>query len=135
MTRVATFIDEASAFKLSTAFREEMYFRIREAEKKEDKPNLLTDNHTLYYTAFAIGYHFDNNPKEVLKSSIAFINVNAINREIAELMVRLVLKRKPEIDDSRELWSEIEKYAECGIQILYDNWKENKMVDVSEILE
>ena len=132
MTSVETLIDDAVKHKVSTGFREEMYHKIRAAEKKEKGTNLLIDNHVLYNTAFAIGYHF-NEQKD--PGTTAFINVNVMDREIKDLMVRLILKRKPELDAWKDVWGEIEKYAEGGIQILYDNWKERKMADIAEILE
>lgn len=126
---VDSYID-AGNVKFRSAFRDSMYFVIRD----KDQSGLFGSISKIFYTAFAIGYHFDKK-EEIAKKSINHVNLVSLDRGIKELMVRLVLKRKPNIENPKDLWKEVEKYAEYGIQILFETWKKNNILDIDEILE
>ena len=108
-----------------------MYFKMRD----DDQSGLFTSISEMFYTAFAIGYHFDKQ-EEIAKKSINHVNLVSLDRDIKELMVRLILKKKGDIYDPKNLWKEVEKYAEYGIQVLFNTWKDNNnSVVVESILE
>jgi hypothetical protein len=89
----------------------------------------------VFYIAFSIGYHF-NQQASLTKGSINHVNLVSFDRDIKELMVKLVLNRNPNIDDPKELWSNVETYAEYGVQVLYNSWKKNnKMIELDSIVE
>lgn len=113
-----------------------MYHVIRE----KDNYRLFTKNNAgitgLFNTAFSIGYHFDKQTPIDKKNSINHTNLVSIDRSVKELMVLLVLKRKPEINDPKDLWSEVEMYAEYGIKVMFNSFKDkgNKLI-INSILE
>ncbi len=127
--KIEEFID-AGNIKFRSAYRDSMYFVIKE----KDDTGLLVGMSEMFYVTFAIGYHF-NQQVEIAPKSINHVNLVSLDRDIKELMVRLVLKRKPQITDAKELWKEVETYAEYGIQVLYNSWKENNFLDIYKILE
>ena len=120
----------AGNIKFRTAYRESMYFRIRD----QDKTRLFSNLPKIFYAAFAIGYHF-NKKTSIASKSINHVNLVSLDRDVKELMVRLVMKRNPELKSPKDLWREVEKYAEYGIQVLFDAWKEKGILDVDAILE
>lgn len=120
----------AGNIKFRTAYRESMYFRIRD----QDKTGLFSNMPKLFYAAFAIGYHFNKKTK-IASKSINHVNLVSLDRDIKELMVRLVIKRNSRLKDPKDLWREVEQYAEYGIQVLFDAWKEKGILDVDAILE
>jgi len=120
----------AGNIKFRTAFRESVYFRMRD----QDRTGLFSNLPKIFYTAFAIGYHF-NKKTPIASKSINHINLVSLDRSVTELMVRLVLKKSPKLEDSKDLWREVEQYAEYGIQVLFDVWKEKGIMDVDVILE
>jgi len=122
---------DAGNIKFRSAYRESMYFKMRD----DDQSGLFSSISEMFYTAFAIGYHFDKQ-EEIAKKSINHVNLVSLDRDIKELMVRLILKRKGDIDTPKDLWKEVEKYAEYGIQVLFNTWKDNNnSVVVESILE
>ncbi len=125
------FFVDAGNIKFRSAFRDSMYAVIKE----KDESGLFNGPSDIFYVSFAIGYHF-NKQIEIASKSINHVNLVSLDRGIKELMVQLILKRNPKIEDSKKLWSEVEKYAEYGIQILYNSWKEkNDFLDINSILE
>ena len=127
------YIDDAGNVKPRSAFTDSMYKVIR----NKDKSGLFSGKGgmtKLFYSAFAIGYHF--NKKELIaKGSVNHVNLISFDRKTAELMVLLILKRKPDIENPKELWKEVSEYAEYGIQILFESWKKNNLIEVDEILK
>jgi len=126
---VENFID-AGNVKFKTNVRESMYFRIRD----KDDSGLLKSITNLFYIAFAIGYHFDKQ-KPIETKSINHTNLTNFDRSIKELMVKLILKRKSNFSNPKELWKEVETYAEYGITVLYNSWNEKKKIELKDILE
>jgi len=123
------FVD-AGNVKFKSAFRDSMYFVIRQ----KDETGLLGGLPELFYAAFAIGYHF-NKQETIAKKSINHVNLVSLERSVKEMMVLLVLKRKPNITEPKDLWREVETYAEYGIQVLFNAWKKNNVLEINEILE
>jgi hypothetical protein len=131
MIKTEDFIDDAGNVKFKSAFRDSMYYVIRD----KDKTHLFKGISSIFYTAFAIGYHFDKQ-LDIAPKSINHVNLVSLDRGIKELMVKLILKRKKEIIDSKDLWREVEKYAEYGIQVLFNSLKEKEnFLDIPSILE
>jgi hypothetical protein len=126
---ISKFLD-AGNVKFKTAYREEMYHYLRD----NDDTGLFHNIQDIFCIAFAIGYHFDKQ-KEIEKSSINHVNLVSIPSEAKEMMVNLILARKPDIENPKELWKEAEKYAEYGIVVLFNSWKTKKMLDMDDILE
>lgn len=130
MKNIEEFID-AGNIKFHSIHRESIYHVLR----SDDMTGLLSSISNTFYVAFAIGYHFDS-MDEIAPRSINHVNLTNFDRATKELMVRLILKRKPNIDDPKELWKQVEMYAEYGIQVLFNSWKKNyKMLDINDILE
>lgn len=129
MVNIDSFIDVGN-LKFRSAFRDSMYFVIRD----KDKSGLFNNMAKIFYTAFSIGYHFEKK-ESIAKKSINHVNLVSLDRSIKELLVRLILKRKPNIENPKELWKDVETYAEYGIQILFESWKENNILDIDLILE
>ena len=130
------FFADAGNVKFRSAYRDSMYHIIRE----KDHYRLFTKDNAgitgLFNTAFSIGYHFDEQTPIDIKNSINHVNLVSIDRSAKELMVLLVLKRKPEINDPKDLWTEVEMYAEYGIKVMFNSFKDNgdKLV-INSILE
>ena len=129
------FFVDAGNVKFRSAYRDSMYHVIRE----KDHYRLFTKKAGitgLFNTAFSIGYHFDEQTPIDIKNSINHVNLVSIDRSAKELMVLLVLKRKPEINDPKDLWTEVEMYAEYGIKVMFNSFKDNgdKLV-INSILE
>ncbi len=126
------YIEDAGNVKPRSAYRDSMYAVI----KNQDKSGLFSVKGMtkLFYTAFAIGYHF-NKKEQIAKGAINHVNLVSFDRNIKELMVLLILKRKPDIESPKELWKEVSEYAEYGIQVLFDSWKTNNIIDVDNILK
>lgn len=130
------FFVDAGNIKFRSAHRDSMYHYIRE----NDNYNLFSKDGAgmtgLFNTAFSIGYHFDEQRPIDNKNAINHVNLVSIDRDTKELMTLLILKRKPEIEEAKDLWSEVEKYAEYGIQVLYNAFKNNgnKLI-IDSILE
>jgi hypothetical protein len=130
MSDIESFVD-AGNIKFKSAFRDSMY----EVIEKKDETGLLKGKSKIFYTAFAIGYHF-NKTEPIAKKSINHVNLVSFDRDIKELMVVLILKRHPKIKDSKELWSLVEQYAEYGIQVLFNTLKEkDNSLDINFLLE
>ena len=127
-SRIFEFV-EAGNIKFKTSERESMYQHLRE----NDETGLFTNLGDIFYTAFSIGYHFDDK-KELKKGAINHVNLVSIPQEIRELMVILVLKRNPKITNPKELWKDVELYAEYGINVLFNSWKEKRRLDIDDIL-
>ena len=116
--------------KFRSFYRDSMYKVIQ----RRDKSGLFDGPTSIFYTAFAIGYHFNKQTK-IASNSVNHTNLVNFERNIKRLMIRLVLKRKPSIKDSKMLWKEVETYAEYGIQILFKSLKaKDYELDISEIL-
>ena len=117
--------------KFRSFYRDSMYKVI----ENKDKSGLFNGPSSIFYTAFAIGYHFDKQD-QIKPKAINHTNLVSLDREIKELMIRLILKRKPKLNEPKELWKEVETYAEYGIQVLFEALKnKNYELDISEILE
>ena len=130
MSDVESFVD-AGNIKFKTAFRDSMY----EVIEKKDETGLLKGKSKIFYTAFSVGYHFDKK-EPIAKKSINHVNLISFDRDIKELMVILILKRNPKIKDPKELWGLVEQYAEYGIQVLFNSWKEkDNFLDIKSLLE
>lgn len=130
------FFVDAGNTKFRSAYRDSMYHVIRE----KDQYRLFTKDNAgitgLFNTAFSIGYHFDKQTPIDTKNAINHVNLVSIDRSVKELMALLVLKRKPDIDEPKDLWAEVEMYAEYGIQVLFNSFKEkDDRVVISSILE
>ncbi len=130
MNSIEPFIEDAGNVKFRSCFRDSMYAVLR----KKDKTGLFGSVSEIFYTAFAIGYHF-NKKTPLSKKPINHVNLVSFDRDIKELMVMLILKKNPSISKPKELWSEVEQYAEYGIQVLYDNWKEKNVLDINSIIK
>lgn len=115
--------------KFRTAYRESMYFQVR----NHDTTGLFKSMTHLFYTAFAIGYYFNKKTK-IAKKAINHTNLVSFDLEIKQLMVELVLKRNKTNLNPKELWREVEEYAEYGITVLYDSWKKNNIFDIDDII-
>jgi len=129
MVEIEEYID-AGNIKFKTVFRESMYFRIRDS----DKTGLFSNMSMIFYSAFAIGYHF-NKKTPIASKSINHVNLVSLDRDIKELIIRLVLKRNLELKNPKDLWREVEQYAEYGIQVIFDAWKEKEILDIADILK
>jgi hypothetical protein len=131
MSKIDKFIHEAGNVKFRSAYRDSMYFVI----KDKDETGLLSGPSNIFYVAFAIGYHF-NKQEEIAKKAINHVNLVSLDIGIKELMARMVLKKKPEINNPEDLWKEVEKYAEYGIQVLFNTLQEKgNVLDIPTILE
>ncbi|WP_048063317.1 hypothetical protein [Methanococcoides burtonii] len=133
MKNLDLFVD-AGNVKFLSAYRDSMYHVIRE----KDHYGLFkkTGITGLFNTAFSIGYHFDEQTPIDRKNAINHVNLVSIDRSVKELMVLLVLKRKPQINDPKYLWAEVEMYAEYGIQVMFNTFKnKNDKLVISSILE
>lgn len=128
MKDINEFID-AGNVKFRSAFRESMYFVIRD----KDESGLFKSISHLFYVAFAIGYHFDKQ-SDIKKNAINHVNLVSFDRDIKELMARLILKKDSTITDSKKLWKEVEKYAEYGIEVLFESWKKKGYLEIPEIV-
>jgi len=106
--------------KFRSGHRDSMYFVLRD----KDDSKLFSSIPSIFYTAFAIGYHFDRF-SDIPPKAINHINLVSMDREIKELMVILMLKRFQDMDP-KDLWKKVEMYAEYGIEVLFNHWKENK---------
>jgi len=139
MNKIDRFLD-AGNIKFRTNFRDSMYHALREGDRtrlegQEEEDGLFSSMTDLFCDAFAIGYHF-NKSEDIAPNSTNHVNLVSIDRDIKELLVHLVLKRKPEISDPKELWKEVNKYSEYGIQVLFNSWKKNnRNLDLKDILE
>lgn len=130
MKNIEEFVD-AGNIKFRTKHRESIYYVLRD----DDMTGLFSSISDTFYTAFAIGYHFESK-EEIAPKSINHVNLVSFDRGVKELMVQLILKREPNIDDPKELWKQVEMYAEYGIQVLFNNWKKNyKMLEIEDIIE
>ena len=129
MSEIDRFVD-AGNIKFKTVFRESKYHVIRD----KDTTGLFGDITRLFYDAFAIGYHFKKQTP-IGKNSINHVNLVSFDRDIATLMATLVSKRSPTIKDPKELWKEVEAFAEYGIQVLYEEWERKGALDIDAILE
>lgn len=130
MNKIEKFVD-AGNIKFTTRHRESIYHVLR----SDDTTGLFSSISNTFYTAFAIGYHFESMDK-IAPKSVNHVNLTNFDRGTKELMVQLILKREPNIDDPKELWKLVEMYAEYGIQVLFNSWKKNyKMLDIEDILE
>jgi len=132
MVEVEGYIIDAGNIKFKTVFIESMYHRIM----KTDQTGLFSNKpmQKLFYSAFAVGYHF-NRKTPIATKSTNHVNLVSFSRDVKELMIRLVLKRSPELKNPKELWHEVEQYAEYGIQVIFDAWKEKEILDIATILE
>ncbi len=135
MNNLDFFVD-AGNIKFRSTYRDSMYHVIRE----KDHYGLFTKNigiTALFNTAFSIGYHFDKQTPIIDRPNLVnHVNLVSIDRGVKELMVQLVLKRKPDIDNPKDLWAEVGMYAEYGIQVMFNSFKDSgdKLV-ISSILE
>ena len=135
MNNLDFFVD-AGNIKFRSVYRDSMYHVIRE----KDHYRLFTKDNAgitgLFNTAFSIGYHFDGQKPIDKKNAINHVNLVSIDRSVKELMVLLILKRKPEINDPKNLWAEVEMYAEYGIRLMFNSFIDNgnKLV-INSILE
>jgi hypothetical protein len=130
MKKIDDFV-EAGNIKFRTNYRDSIYNILKEG----DESGLFKSSSEVFYIAFSIGYHF-NQQASLTKGSINHVNLVSFDRDIKELMVKLVLNRNPNIDDPKELWSNVETYAEYGVQVLYNSWKKNnKMIELDSIVE
>ncbi len=130
MKNIDFFVD-AGNIKFRTNFRESMYYILRD----KDQTGLFSSISDIFYNAFAIGYHFEKQ-EEIAPHSINHVNLVSLDRSVKELMVKLIVKRKPYMNDSKELWKEVEMYAEYGIQVLFNSWKKNNhMLEIDDLLE
>ena len=107
-----------------------MYFLMRD----KDKTGLFNSISEMFYAAFAVGYHF-NKQEPLGKKPINHVNLVSFDRDIKELMATLILKKNPDIDDPKKLWREAEVYAEYGIQVIFNAWKKNEVLVISDIIE
>jgi hypothetical protein len=124
-------IDNAGNQKFRSAYRDSMYFVIR----KKDKTGVFDNLPNLFYTSFAIGYHF-NKQEEIASKAINHVNLVSLKeRPIKQLMAFLVMKRHQNLTKPKEVWKEVEKYAEYGIQVLYNSWKEKDEINIKSILK
>ncbi len=140
MVNVEKFVD-AGNIKFRTVHREAMYWKLRDTDvtvldaeniKKSEKIFTLEN---LFYMAFAIGYHF-NQQIPIGKNAINHQNLVSLDRDIKLLMVHLILKRKGNIDNPKKLWGEVETYAEYGIKVLFNSLKDNNnILEINKILE
>jgi len=129
--KIGDFIDDIGNVKFRTAFRDSMYSVL----KSKDESGIFNNLGHIFYTAFSIGYHFDKQV-EIARKSINHVNLVSLKeRDMKELIVVLVLKRKQDIKNPKDLWREVEKYAEYGIQVLFNSWKEKGFIEIDEILE
>jgi hypothetical protein len=111
-----------------------MYHEIRDSDPSEIFSQINSGVGGIFYVAFAIGYHFDKQDK-IASGSINHVNLVSLDPEIKALMVELILKKKPQLEEPKELWKEVEMYAEYGIQVLFNSWKKNdRMLDIEDIL-
>jgi len=129
MKEIEKFVD-AGNVKFRSCYRDSIYNLI----KDKDNTRLFNSISEMFYVAFSIGYHFNKNEKLGAKP-INHVNLVSLDRDIKELMVHLILKRNPNITDPKELWKEVETYAEFGIQVLHDAWKNNNYLVIANILE
>ena len=130
------FFTDAGNVKFHSAYRDSMYHVIRD----KDHYRLFTKDNAgitgLFNTAFSIGYHFDEQTPIDRKNSINHVNLVSIKRSVKELMVLLVLKRKPEIIDPKDIWEEVEMYAEYGIKVMFNSFIDNgNRLVINSILE
>lgn len=135
MNNLDFFVD-AGNIKFRSVYRDSMYHVIRE----KDHYRLFTKDNAgitgLFNTAFSIGYHFNKQTPIDKKNSINHVNLVSIDRSVKELMVLLVLKRKPEINNPKDLWAEVGMYAEYGIKVMFNSFKNNSdKIVISSILE
>lgn len=139
MNSIDRFLD-AGNIKFRTNFRDSMYHPLRDGDKTrldggQEEDGLFSNITHLFCDAFAIGYHFNKNV-DIAPNSTNHVNLVSMDRDVKELMAHLVLKRKPDISDPKELWKEVNTYAEYGIQVLFNSWKKNnKILDINDILE
>jgi hypothetical protein len=140
MNNIDSYLD-AGNIKFRSNFRDSMYHVLREKDKTkligedEDEDGLLSNITNLFCNAFAIGYHF-NKAVDIAPNSTNHVNLVSIDRDIKELMVHLILKRHPDMTDPKELWKEVNRYSEYGIQVLFNSWNEkNRILDLSDIME
>lgn len=125
------FFVEAGNIKFRTSFRDSVYKVI----ESRDQSGLFNGPTLIFYVAFSIGYHF-NKQMLIGRGAINHVNLVSMDRGIKELMAQLILKRKPQVKESKELWEEVEKYAEYGIQVLHNSLTENSSsLDILSILE
>ncbi len=136
--------------KFRTNYRESMYWKLRDTDfsrlesstAKKDEGGVFSSLNDIFSTAFAIGYHFDKQLPVTRMGKLTPVNhVNLVsfvdNRsEVADLMVILILKRKPEITNPKILWAEVEKYAEYGIKVLFNSIQDKKnILEIDDIIE
>lgn len=130
MNKLEYFVD-AGNIHFKTHYKDSMYDTLRE----KDESKLFTSITEIFYDAFAIGYHFDQTVP-IASPSINHVNLVSFDHSVKELMAQLVLKRKTNIDDPKELWKEVEMYAEYGIKVLFNSWNKNhKTLNIDDILE
>ena len=110
---------EVGNIKFRSFYRDSMYKVI----EKKSETGIFEGPSLIFYVAFAIGYHF-NKQEKIKPKAINHVNLISLDREIKEIMIKLILKRNPKITNSKELWKEVEIYAEYGIQVLYDSLQE-----------
>jgi len=121
---------ETGNIKFKSFYRDSMYKVI----EKKDKTGIFEGPSLIFYVAFAIGYHFDKQEK-IKPKSINHVNLVSLNRDIKEIMIKLILKRKSQITDPKDLWKEVETYAEYGIQILYDALQKKEFeIDLNKLI-
>jgi len=117
--------------KLHTTVRDSKYHVLRD----QDESGLFGQREAvreIFCMAFAIGYYF-NEQKPIGKGSINHVNIVSLDLEFKQLATLLILKRKPDITDPKELWKEIEIYAEYGIEVLFNSWKDKGILDIADI--
>ena len=141
MNNIEEFAFPKKTIKPRSALRESMFWVMRDEDKtrftlnseREESAGMLSMANT-YMMAFAVGYHF-NKKKKIASGAINHVNVSSMDEDFKRLAVTLVLKRSPKLNDAEDVWAEINEYAEYGVEVLFVNWKKNKILDIASILD
>ncbi len=116
---IRDYVDDGT-IRFRTNHREK-YHRIRD----KDEYGLFSNVVEILYTAFAIGFYY-NQQKDITADAINHANLMSFDRNVKEIMALLTLSRhKEEITSSKDLWSIVGRYAEYGIDVLYNKLEEN----------
>ena len=114
-----SFVDNV-IYKLKTDHRDDMYKELSLIETSGIFSGPLSERMLI---AFAIGFKLGT--RKSIRNSTPFINVSTLDKDTRRLLLTMVSRRHPEIEDYTQLWDTVGEYAESGIEVLYNAVKTN----------